>query len=138
MEPSHRRVPFWAATARCLKERMPSWWHCRPPKCKTLSPTCVPAAIPPSSCSPRRFPKSLPRDHVHMRSRQYGYLFVAELAAELVQYSDHVLDEGNISEALTEYQRFTALSIAELWSFPLLLRLSLIESLACLVRGVAQ
>ena len=80
--------------------------------------------------------RSLPRDHVRVHARQYGYLFVSELAAELVQYSDHVLDEANISEALTEYQRWTTLSIAELWSFPLLLRLSLIESLACLVRGV--
>ena len=80
--------------------------------------------------------RSLPRNHVRIHPRQYGYLFVSELAAELVRYSDHALDESNISEALIEYQRWSTLSIAELWSFPLLLRLSLIESLARLVLRV--
>jgi len=80
--------------------------------------------------------RSLPRDYVRMHARQYGYLFVSELAAELVRFSDHALDETNISQALIEYQRWTTLSIAELWSFPLLLRLSLIESLAQLVQRV--
>ena len=80
--------------------------------------------------------RSLPKDHPHIHARQYGYLFVSELAAELVRYSDHCLDEGNISQALVEYQRWTPLSIAELWSFPLLLRLSVIESLAALVQRV--
>ena len=80
--------------------------------------------------------RSLPRNHVRIHARRYGYLFVSELAAELVQFCDHALDAANISEALTEYQRWTALSIAELWSFPLLLRLSLIESLAGLVLRV--
>jgi len=80
--------------------------------------------------------RSLPKDHPRIHARQYGYLFVSELAAELVRYSDHALDEANISEALLEYQRWTPLSIAELWSFPLLLRLSVIESLAGLVQRV--
>ena len=80
--------------------------------------------------------RSLPRDHGGVHSRQFGYLFVSELAAELVRYSDHALDEANIADALTEYQREKALSIAELWSFPLLLRLSLIESLDGLARAV--
>ena len=53
-----------------------------------------------------------------------------------MRYSDNVVDEANISQALTEYQRWTPLSIAELWSFPLLLRLSLIESLAASRQGV--
>lgn len=80
--------------------------------------------------------RSLPRHHVRIHSRQYGYLFVSELASELVQYSGHALDEANIAEALTEYQHWTPFSIAELWSFPLLLRLSLIDSLALLAQRV--
>ncbi len=82
--------------------------------------------------------RSLPRNHIRSHSGQYGYLFVSELAAELTLYSDRSVDQANISEALTEYQRVTALTIAELWSFPLLLRLSLIESLADLARRVDQ
>ena len=80
--------------------------------------------------------RSLPRNHIRSHSGQYGYLCVYELAADLARYSDNVVDESNVSQALTEYQKWTALSIAELWSFPLLLRLSLIESLTVLARGV--
>ncbi|MEO8050364.1 MAG: glucoamylase family protein, partial [Acidobacteriota bacterium] len=80
--------------------------------------------------------RSLPRNHIRSHSGQYGFLCVYELAADLARYSDNVLDEANISQALAEYQRWTPLSIAELWSFPLLLRLSLIESLAALAGGV--
>ncbi len=80
--------------------------------------------------------RSLPRKHIRSHSGQYGYLCVYELAADLARYSDNVIDEANISQALTEYQKWTTLSIAELWSFPLLLRLSLIESLTVLARGV--
>ena len=82
--------------------------------------------------------RSLPRNHIRSHSGQYGYLFVSELAAELARYSDRAVDQANIAEALTEYQRLTTLSIAELWSFPLLLRLSLIESLADLAQRVDQ
>ena len=80
--------------------------------------------------------RSLPRNHIRSHSRQYGYLCVYELAADLARYSDNVVDEANITQALTEYQKWTPLSIAELWSFPLLLRLSLIESLTVLAGGV--
>jgi hypothetical protein len=80
--------------------------------------------------------RSLPRNHIRSHSGQYGYLCVYELAADLARYSDNAVEETSISEALTEYQKWTTLSIAELWSFPLLLRLSLIESLAVLARGV--
>lgn len=82
--------------------------------------------------------RSLPRNHIRTHSGQYGYLCVYELAAGLARYSDNVLDEANVAQALTEYQKWTTLSIAELWSFPLLLRLSLIESLTLLARGVDQ
>src|SRR5579862_5254949 len=80
--------------------------------------------------------RCLPRNHIRTHSGQYGYLCVYELAADLARYSDNVVDEANVSQALTEYQRWTTLSIAELWSFPLLLRLSLIESLTVLAGGV--
>src|SRR5665213_4455595 len=53
--------------------------------------------------------RSLPKDHPHIHARQYGYLFVSELAAELVRYSDHCLDENNIAQALVEYQHSTPL-----------------------------
>jgi hypothetical protein len=80
--------------------------------------------------------RSLPRDHIRSHSGQYGYLCVYELAADLARYADNVVDEANISQALAEYQKWTPLTIAELWSFPLLLRLSLIESLTILAGGV--
>ena len=42
--------------------------------------------------------RSLPRNHIRIHARQYGYLCVSELAAELVRYSDQLLDENNISQ----------------------------------------
>ncbi len=62
--------------------------------------------------------RSLPRNHIRSHSRQYGYLCVYELAADLARYSDNVVDDANVSQALTEYQKWTALSISELWSLP--------------------
>ena len=80
--------------------------------------------------------RSLPDDRIHIQSRQYGYQCVSELAAEVVKYTDNALDGTHVAEALTEYQRLSPFSIAELWSFPLLLRLSLVEALAGLVHRI--
>ncbi len=53
-----------------------------------------------------------------------------DLAERLVASTDHTLNEANITECLRQHQIAAPLSIAELWLFPLLLRMGLIESLA--------
>jgi hypothetical protein len=47
--------------------------------------------------------RSLPKGHPHIHARQYGYLFVSELAAELVRYSDHRRRPGQRHRALREH-----------------------------------
>ena len=63
---------------------------------------------------------------------------VYDLAAGLVKGTDHSLNEGNITECLRQYQTTAPLTIAELWLFPLLLRLALFESLAGLAASVCR
>lgn len=61
-----------------------------------------------------------------------------ELAHELVMRTDHSLNEANISEWLREYQTEAPLTIAELWFFPLLLRMALIDALRQLAQRVSR
>ncbi|HEY3129173.1 MAG TPA: glucoamylase family protein [Acidobacteriota bacterium] len=51
------------------------------------------------------------------------------IALELVAHSDGLVDERNITDFLRAYQRISPLTVGELWAMPLMLRLSLIESL---------
>lgn len=50
-----------------------------------------------------------------------GDPYIYKLAQELVSQTDHSLNEANILDCLHAYQRVAPLTIAELWSFPLLL-----------------
>jgi cyclic beta-1,2-glucan synthetase len=73
---------------------------------------------------PRKYPKP-PR----------SFSSVYSLAEQLIAESDHCLNEGNIAECLRRYQAPESgnahqLTIAEVWLFPLLLRIALFESLA--------
>lgn len=75
---------------------------------------------------PKWFYKELPKitkGNMQDLPRVYG------LAVELVTATDGRLDEENIKSFLNAYQSVTPLTIGELWAFPLLLRLRLIECL---------
>jgi cyclic beta-1,2-glucan synthetase len=54
---------------------------------------------------------------------------VYDLAREYTERSDQSVNEGNITAWLRAYQERKPLTIAELWFFPLLLRMALIEGL---------
>jgi cyclic beta-1,2-glucan synthetase len=82
---------------------------------------------------PRDYPKLLPG----LRAR-HTTPDVYDLAERLVAQTDHCLNESNITECLRQYQTATPLSIAELWFFPLLLRMALFESLARLAARVSR
>jgi cyclic beta-1,2-glucan synthetase len=60
------------------------------------------------------------------------------LAQELVARSGNSINESNISEWLREYQTVVPLSIAELWLFPMLLRMALIDALRKLAERVSR
>jgi cyclic beta-1,2-glucan synthetase len=85
--------------------------------------------------------RHLPRDHRKMFPRlRAGYSCpdVYDLAEQLVAGADHALNETNITECLRQYQTVAPLTIAELWLFPLLLRVALFESLARLASRVSR
>jgi cyclic beta-1,2-glucan synthetase len=78
---------------------------------------------------PRNFPKT---------SSGNSFERVLNLAASLVSETDHSVNETNITSHLEEFQRTTPLSTAELWFFPLFLRIALIEDLAHLACAVSH
>ncbi|HXP88164.1 MAG TPA: glucoamylase family protein [Bryobacteraceae bacterium] len=82
---------------------------------------------------PRDYPKLLPGLHA-----RYTCPEVYDLAEHLVAGADHALNETNITECLRQYQTVAPLTIAELWFFPLLLRMALFESLARLASRVSR
>ncbi len=76
---------------------------------------------------PRNFPKT-PSGN--------GFARVLGLANDLVTETDHSVNESNITSHLLEFQKTAPLSTAELWFFPLFLRVALIEKLADLASAV--
>ncbi|HXJ43338.1 MAG TPA: hypothetical protein VNH18_28915, partial [Bryobacteraceae bacterium] len=67
-----------------------------------------------------------------------GYLYACGLTRKLIQMTDHSVQGSTIQDVLTESQKTRPLTIAQLWSFPLLLRLALVEELAAFATRVSQ
>ena len=80
-----------------------------------------------SETTTRFFPPTLPAIHTS-----------TNWLKELVAHTDYSLNEANIRDCLHAYQQVAPLTIAELWSFPLLLRMALIEALARLALQVSR
>ena len=76
---------------------------------------------------PRNFPKTPSGD---------GFERVLGLASDLVVETDHSVNEANITAHLQESQKIAPLTTAELWFFPLFLRIALMEKLADLAQAV--
>ncbi len=78
---------------------------------------------------PRNFPKT-PSGN--------GFARILGFASDLVVETDHSINESNITSHLLEFQKTAPLSTAELWFFPLFLRIALIEKLADLASAVSR
>jgi cyclic beta-1,2-glucan synthetase len=63
---------------------------------------------------------------------------VNDLAHTLAASTDRALTENNIRDSLRDYQASTPLTIAELWAFPLFLRIALIETLTKIATRVSH
>ncbi|MGI8587300.1 MAG: GH36-type glycosyl hydrolase domain-containing protein [Chloroflexia bacterium] len=85
---------------------------------------------------PRGFYAELPK---LANSPLHGYPRVYALARALVAHTDSTLYPDSITAFVAAYQQATPddfpLTLGELWSVPIMLRLSLVETLAHLVRG---
>lgn len=75
---------------------------------------------------PRAYSRTLPtlalRDHA-------GQARVYAMAVELIRHSDSRLSRPTLLQFLTSYQRIAPLTIGELWAWPSMLKLALVENL---------
>ena len=75
---------------------------------------------------PRRYSRTLPT----VAGGEYaGHARMYVLAIELIRHSDSRLDHKQLLQFLRSYQRVTPLTIGELWAWPSMLKLVLIENL---------
>jgi len=75
---------------------------------------------------PRTFSRTLPA----LASRAHGgHARVYAMAVELIRHSDGRLDVRQMAQFINSYQRVAPLTIGELWAWPSMLKLALIENL---------
>jgi cyclic beta-1,2-glucan synthetase len=78
----------------------------------------------------RNLPRSYSRTLPVLASRTHaGQARVYVMAVELVRHSDSRLDLPQLVQFLNSYQRVAPLTIAELWAWPSMLKLALVENL---------
>jgi len=75
---------------------------------------------------PRRYYSELP---ALATREQAGDARIYAIAVELLRYSDSRLDLGQLTQFLNSYQRVAPLTLGELWAWPSMLKLALIENL---------
>ncbi|MBY0503752.1 MAG: cyclic beta 1-2 glucan synthetase [Bryobacteraceae bacterium] len=69
---------------------------------------------------------------------QPEHLRIYHLAIEIVRHTGCIITEEKLVASLAAFQKSYPLDIAELWAFPLMLRLALLEELARLAVGVGH
>jgi cyclic beta-1,2-glucan synthetase len=75
---------------------------------------------------PRTYSRTLPA----LASREHaGQARIYAIAVELIRHSDSRLDRQQLVQFLNSYQRVAPLTIGELWAWPSMLKLALIENL---------
>jgi cyclic beta-1,2-glucan glucanotransferase len=75
---------------------------------------------------PRTFYRELPT----LASReQAGHTRIYAMAVELVRHNDSRIDRQHLAMFINSYQRIAPLTIGELWAWPSMLKLALIENL---------
>ena len=79
---------------------------------------------------PRRFYRQLPALATREKA---GDARIYAIAVELLRHSDSRLDVPQLTQFLSSYQRVAPLTIGELWAWPIMLKLALIENLRRLV-----
>ena len=67
-----------------------------------------------------------------------GELRIYDLAVEIVRHTGCIITQNKLTACLEAYQAKYPLDIAELWAFPLMLRMALLEELARLAIGVGH
>ena len=78
----------------------------------------------------KHFPKGYSRGLPQLaKGESAGLPRVYDIAVEIISHSDGHIDLNNLTGFITSYQTTTYLKIGELWAFPIMLRLALLENL---------
>ena len=78
----------------------------------------------------RQLPGTYYRELPTLASReQAGHTRIYAMAVELVRHSDSLIDRQQLAVFVNSYQRVAPLTIGELWAWPSMLKLALIENL---------
>ena len=84
---------------------------------------------------PRRYYDELPR----LPHREWaGHARIYAMALELVRHSDSRLDKAQLVRFMNSYQSVAPLTIGELWAWPSILKIALIENLRRLAEEILQ
>ncbi|MCB2180550.1 MAG: cyclic beta 1-2 glucan synthetase [Desulfobulbaceae bacterium] len=75
---------------------------------------------------PRGYSRQLPR---LLDGHSAGFPRIYDLALELISHMDGRVDSDNATQFLTSYQTVAPLQLGELWAFPIMLQLALLENL---------
>ncbi|MFO7704722.1 MAG: glucoamylase family protein [Halopseudomonas sp.] len=84
---------------------------------------------------PRGYSQQLPRLKTGLSA---GYPRVYDLAFELICHGDGRLDSENVTQFIASYQTVIPLKLGELWAFPIMLRLALLENLRRVAVQIAR
>ena len=84
---------------------------------------------------PRGYSRQLPRLAANLSA---GFPRIYDLAIELISHMDGRVDSENTSGFLAAYQTVEPLKLGELWAFPIMLRLALLENLRRIGVLIAQ
>ena len=75
---------------------------------------------------PRRYSRQLPR---LAHGAMVGFPRVYDLALELISHMDGRVDSDNVTQFIAAYQSVEPLRLGELWAFPIMLQLALLDNL---------
>ncbi len=84
---------------------------------------------------PRTYSRTLPALASREQAREAR---IYAIAVELIRHSDSRLDRQQLVQFLTSYQRVAPLTIGELWAWPSMLKLALIENLRRLTEELME
>ncbi len=87
--------------------------------------------------------RDLPRGYYHRLPKLQagplaGYPRVLALALELIAHCDSSLEETHLTRFVNAFQTITPLTVGELWAFPIMLRLCLVDNLRRLAEHIVQ
>ncbi|MCW8930905.1 MAG: cyclic beta 1-2 glucan synthetase, partial [Gammaproteobacteria bacterium] len=84
---------------------------------------------------PRGYSQQLPR---LAKGSSTGFPRIYDLSLELISHMDGRVDSENTAEFIAAYQSITPLKLGELWAFPIMLQLALLENLRRVALRIAR